>query len=72
MALVQVVLIFGSETKVLTPWLEKSLEGFHHQAVRKMAGMVPKSQWGGTWVCPPIGAALATVGLDDIGLHIAF
>ena len=43
-AVVQAVLLFGSETWVLTPRLEKSLDGFHHQAVWQMAGMVPKCQ----------------------------
>ena len=30
-AVVQAVILFGSETWVLTPWLEKDLEVFHHQ-----------------------------------------
>ena len=34
--LVQVVLLFGSETWVPTPQLEKALEGFYHRAVRRM------------------------------------
>ena len=29
-AVVQAVLLFGSETWVLTPQLEKALAGFHH------------------------------------------
>ena len=41
-AVVQAVLLFSSETWVTTPRLEKSLKGFHHRAVRQMAGMVPK------------------------------
>ena len=36
-----------------------------------MAGMGPKHQWEGTWVYPPIGAALATVGLDEIRVYTA-
>ena len=32
--------------------------------------MVPKRQLDGTWVYPPIGAALATVGLDEIRVYI--
>ena len=60
---VQAVLLFGSYTRVLTPRLEKSLEGFHHRPARRMAGMGPKHQWDGTWVYPPIVAALATVGM---------
>ena len=47
-AVVQAVLLFGSETWVLTPRLEKALEGFHHRASRRMAGMVPKRQPDGT------------------------
>ena len=49
-AVVRAVLLFGSETWVLTPRLEKALEGFHHWAARRMAGMGPKCQPDGTWV----------------------
>ena len=63
-AVVQAVILFGYKTWVLTPQLEKSLEGFHHQAERRMEGMGPKLQQGGTWVYPPIGEALAMVGLE--------
>ena len=35
-AVVQAVLIFGSETWVLNLRFERSLEGFHHRAMQKM------------------------------------
>ena len=57
-AVVQEVLLFGYETWVLNPRLEKALEGFHHREARRMAGMGYKRQRDGTWVYPPIGAAL--------------
>ena len=57
------MLLFGSETWVLTPQLEKSLEVFHHRSVRQMTGMVPKRQWYKIWAYPPIGAVLAMVRL---------
>ena len=63
-AVVQAVLLFGSETWVTTPWLEKALEGFHHRAVWRMMGMGTKFQRDGTWVYPNIEADLETVGLD--------
>ena len=63
MEMVQLVILFGSETWFMTPCLEKALEGFHHRVVWRMAGMVPKRQLYGTWVYPPIGVALATVEL---------
>ena len=69
--MVQAVLLFVSKTWVLTPWLEKSLEGFHHQATRRMADMGPKRQRCGIWVYPPIGAALKMVVLEEIGVYIA-
>ena len=56
--------MFGSETGVVNPRLEKALEGFHHRVVWRMSGMGPKHHGYGTWVYPPIGAALETVGLD--------
>ena len=71
MAVVQTVILFEFETWVLTPQLEKSLEGFHHWAVRRIAGMGPKRQQYGTWAYTPIGAALEMVWLDEIRVYIA-
>ena len=71
MAVVQVVLFFRYETWVLTPRLDKALEGFHHQKVQRIMGMAPKHQKDGTWVYPLIGSALVTVGVDDIRVYIA-
>ena len=71
MAVVQAVLLFGSETRVLTTRLEKDLEGFCHWAARRMAGMVPKLHPDKTLVYPLIGAALAIMGLDNIVVYIA-
>ena len=63
-AVVQEVLLFGSETWVLKPQLDKALEGFHHQVVLWMAGMGPKRQQYGTWLYTPIGLALAMMGSE--------
>ena len=71
MVVVQVVLLFRSETWVLTPRLEKSIKGFCHRAARRMAGMGPKHQQDGTWLYPPIGVTLEIVVLEDNGVYIA-
>ena len=71
MAVVQAMILFGSKTWVLTPSLEKSREGFHHRAVRRMAGMVTKLKQDGTWVYTTIGAALEMVGLEETRVYIA-
>ena len=69
-AVVQVVLLFGYETYVLTPRLEKYLDGFHHREVWRMVSMGPKRKWDGTWVYTPIGEALEMVGMEEIGAYI--
>ena len=68
---VQAVIIFGSDTWELTPRLDKSLDGFHHCTVWRMVFMVPKRQQDGTWVSTPIGAVLAMVWMEDIGVYIS-
>ena len=71
MAVVQVVLLFGSNTWILTPWLKKYLKGFHHRLARRMAGIGTKLQWDGTWVYQPIGVVLSMVVLEEIGVYIS-
>ena len=71
MAVVQAVLLFRSKLWVLNLRLDKSLKDFYNQAVRQIAGMGPKRQCYGTWLYTPIGAALATVGLEEIRVYIA-
>ena len=60
----QAVIMFGSETWVLTPRWDKSLKKFHHLKDHRMAGMGPRHQRYRTWVYPPIGTALTMVGLE--------
>ena len=55
----------------LTPWMENILERFHHQEARQMAGMGPNHKQDRMWVYPPIGVALAILGLEEIGVYIS-
>ena len=71
MAVVHAVILFGSETWVLTTQFEKAINGFHHREAWRMAGMGSKRQPYGTWLYPPIGAALEMVGLEEIGIYIS-
>ena len=68
-AVVQVVILFGSETWVVTPRMDKALAGFHHRSVWQMKGMGHGIQLDRTWVYPTIGAALKTVGIDEICVY---
>ena len=46
-AVVQAVILFGSETWVLTPRIERALESFMHGAARRITGNQPRR--GGGW-----------------------
>ena len=70
-AVVQEVLLFGSKTWLLTPRLEKSLEGLHHWPVRQMAVMSPNHQRDLTWLYTPIGAFMEMVELEGIRVYIS-
>ena len=41
-AVVQQVLLFGEETWVLNPRIERALESFMHRAVRRITGRQPR------------------------------
>jgi hypothetical protein len=69
---VQTVLIFGSESWVLTPSMLVKLEGFHRQIARRLMGRAPvylRSE--GTWQYQPLGNAMEEAGLFSMNEFIA-
>ena len=46
-AVVQQVLLFGEETWVLTPRMERAMDSFMHGAARRITGRQPWRGWGG-------------------------
>ena len=69
-ATVQAVLLFRSETWVLTPSLLRILEGFHVRAARRMTGMMPKRKHDGSWVYPDSKKLLKAAGLCTIAHYV--
>ena len=70
-AIVQSVLLYGSETWVLSPAVLARLEGFHIRAAYRMAKKhVPR--WGPDhqWVYPPSKAVLEECGMHTIQHYI--
>ena len=64
MAVVQTVLLFGSERRVLTPRLEKYPGVFNCWAMQRMAVMGPKRQRDKAWVYTPIEVELSMVSME--------
>ena len=64
------VLLFGSETWSLAPGTLKRLDGFHHRAAWRMAGMRPSHDGEGNWTYPKNTRALKKVGMYTIEHYI--
>ena len=48
-AVVQQVLLFGAETWVVTPKMERALSAFLHGAARRLTGRQPQREKDGEW-----------------------
>ena len=57
-AVVQAVLLFGAETWVLSPRIERVLEIFLHGAARRITGRQPRRGGDGQWTYPPLKEAM--------------
>ena len=69
-AIVQTVLLYGSESWVVAPQMLEVLKGFHHRVARKIPGKMARRQADGSWVYPPIVDALEGVGLFPMDEYI--
>ena len=49
--------MFGAETWVLMPRIERALDSFMHGAARRIMGRQPQRGWGGKWSYPSLEGA---------------
>ena len=70
-AVVQQVLLFGAETWVVTPKMERALSGFLHGAARRLTGRQERREKDGYWYYPSLQGAMREAGLTDIRKSIA-
>ncbi len=64
-AIVQAILLYGSETWVITPDMLRVLESFHNRTAHRIAQMMPKLVHG-EWVYPSVRRARQKTGLYTI------
>ena len=69
-AVVQQVLLFGAETWVATPKMERALSGFLHGAARRLTGRQARREKDGDWYYPSLEGAMREAGLIDIQMSI--
>ena len=68
-AVIASVLLYGSESWVVSPSTLRELEGFHMEAVRRLTGMRPRKVKG-VWVYPHSADVLAAAHLQPIAYYI--
>ena len=59
LVVVQLVPIYGSETWVLTPHMQRVLGGFRHRMACRITGRQPRNGQDRFWVYPPLEDAMA-------------
>ena len=69
-AVVQAVLIFGSETWVMTPRMGHALGSFQNVFAWQITGRQPRRREGEGWIYPPLAAAMKETGWEEIGVYI--
>ena len=69
-AVVQQVLLFGAETWVVTPRMERALNSFMHGSVRRVTGRQPRRGWDGKWFYPSLEGAMKEAGFKDVWTSI--
>ena len=52
--IVQAMLIFGSETWVMTPYMERALRKFQHRVALRITGRHPRRREEEGWDYPPL------------------
>ena len=70
-AVVQQVLLFGAETWVVTPNMERALNEFLHGAARRLTGRQARRGKNREWYYPSLEGDMREAGLTDISKSIA-
>ena len=65
-AVVQAVLLFGAETWVLTPGMERAMDSFQHGAARWLTGRQPRRGGSRRWAYPTLKEAMREAGFEGI------
>ena len=69
-AVVQAVLLFGSESWVLSAAMEKTVEGVHTGFLRRIMGKRAQRITGGMWVTPAAGEVWEAMGTQLAATYI--
>ena len=60
------VLLFGAETWVLNPRMERALDSFQHWVARRLTGRKPRRRGGVIWAYLSLQEAMGETGFEGI------
>ena len=69
-AMAQLLLLYVSESWVVTGEMLKVQTAFHHIAARRITGMIEKRGEGGEWYYPAVEEAMDSAGIHPIRVYI--
>ena len=69
-AVVQAVLLFGTETWVMTPCMEWALGSFQHGVAQRITGRQLRRKEGGGRYYPLMATAIEEAEFEEIGVYI--
>ena len=69
-AVVQAVLLFGTEMWFLNPCMERNLSRFQHRVDQWLTMRQTRLRGEGIWEYPPLVAAMAEAGFKEIGVYV--
>ena len=69
--MVQEVLLYKSETWVLTLCMQRVLGKFHHRVARRLTRQKLRKVQDRGWVYPPLEDAIAEAGLQEVNTYIS-
>ena len=72
LAVVQLVLLYKSDTWVLTPRTQRVMGRFHHGVVRRLTGRKPGKEPYRGWFYPPLEDVMAEAGLQKVDTYVSF
>ena len=70
-AVVQAVLLYISETWVMTPSIVRDLGIFYHRVARRLLGRKLRRVIDGIWRYPRLAEAMEEAGLQDVDTYVS-
>ena len=71
MAVVQAIILYGSEMWVLTPRIGGFLDILHHRVAQRLKVQQPRRGRDSGWLYPSLAEVMLEAGLHDVKTHVS-